>query len=393
MSESEQTPTRQLLADHSFEPNNTASPENPKENVSTMELKTYKYRYFLMTVFIILSLSNAFQWIQYSIIETIIIDFYGTTTFWVNCTSVVFMASYIIGIFPATWLFKHVGLRKYLIIGALGNALGSWIKCFSVQPNLFWVAMTGQTIVAFSQLFILNIPPVLAATWFPSNEVSIATSFGVFGNQIGIALGFFLPSIIVPPLNKNGNVTVLLGFIKSTQQGLQWLLFSTAILTTVILVVILVFFKDSPKFPPSHAAAKAKNVASNQSYGDSIRALSTNVNFILIFISYGLNVGVFYALSTTLSQVITKTFGEEHLNDSGRMGLVITLAGIVGSVVCGSILGYSKKFKLVTLFVYLFSLISTIGWTIGIEYKSIYYLYVIAILLGFFMTGYLPIGK
>lgn len=405
MSESEQTPTRQLLAADSFEANNRASLDHhhhhrhpsheppPAPATATMELKTYKYRYFLVAIFIALSLSNAFQWIEYAIIETIIVEYYHTTTFWVNCTSVVFMASYIVGIIPATWMLNRFGLRNCLILGAVGNALGSWIKCFSVRPTLFWMTMTGQTVVAFSQLFILNIPPVLAATWFPAHQVSTATAYGVFGNQIGIALGFLLPSMIVPPVgNHTVDDTVLLGFIRSTEQGLRVLSFSVATVATVIMAMILIFFKDAPKFPPSHAAAKAKHANTNLSFSDSLRSLFTNFNFVIIFISYGLNVGVFYGLSTTLTQMITKTLGEKHLKDSGQMGLAITLAGIVGSVVCGSILGYSKRFKLVTLFVYLFSLLSTVGWTIGIEYESIYYLYAIAIVLGFFMTGYLPIG-
>jgi FLVCR family feline leukemia virus subgroup C receptor-related protein len=35
-----------------------------------------------------------------------------------------------------------------------------------------------------SQIFILGIPPQLAATWFPSHQVSSACAIGVFGNQV-----------------------------------------------------------------------------------------------------------------------------------------------------------------------------------------------------------------
>jgi len=43
---------------------------------------------------------------------------------------------------------------------------------------------SGQSIVAISQIFILGIPPQLAATWFPSHQVSSACAIGVFGNQV-----------------------------------------------------------------------------------------------------------------------------------------------------------------------------------------------------------------
>ena len=47
---------------------------------------------------------------------------------------------------------------------------------------------TGQTIIAISQIFILGIPPQLAATWFPADQVSSACAIGVFGNQVILVL-------------------------------------------------------------------------------------------------------------------------------------------------------------------------------------------------------------
>lgn len=76
------------------------------------------------------------------------------------------------------------GLRLAVILGSLGTAVGSWIKVLSTSPDLFYVAFIGQTVVAISQTFILGIPPLLAAIWFGADQVSTATSIGVFGNQV-----------------------------------------------------------------------------------------------------------------------------------------------------------------------------------------------------------------
>lgn len=75
------------------------------------------------------------------------------------------------------------GLRIAAISGVLGTCLGAWIKCFSVQPDLFWVGFIGQSIVAASQVFILSLPAKVAAVWFGPDQVSSACSIGVFGNQ------------------------------------------------------------------------------------------------------------------------------------------------------------------------------------------------------------------
>lgn len=44
---------------------------------------------------------------------------------------------------------------------------------------------------------MLPMPGRIAAKWFGSTELSTATSFGIFGTQLGIALSFLLPPIFV----------------------------------------------------------------------------------------------------------------------------------------------------------------------------------------------------
>lgn len=100
----------------------------------------------------------------------------------------VYMLAYIPLIFPATWLLDRKGLRLVAILGSLLNAVGAWIKCVAIHPSRFAVLMTAQTVCAVAQIFILGIPAELAAVWFGPNEVSTATSIGVFGNQVNCDL-------------------------------------------------------------------------------------------------------------------------------------------------------------------------------------------------------------
>jgi hypothetical protein len=77
--------------------------------------------------------------------------------------------------------------------GAILTFIGSLIKCFAVEPELFAVLMLGQVFCAIAQTFTLSVPSRLAALWFGSNEVALATSIGVLGNQLGLAIGFLIP--------------------------------------------------------------------------------------------------------------------------------------------------------------------------------------------------------
>jgi FLVCR family feline leukemia virus subgroup C receptor-related protein len=42
------------------------------------------------------------------------------------------------------------------------------------------------------------VPARLSSLWFGPSEVGLATSIGVFGNQLGTALGFLIPPTVVP---------------------------------------------------------------------------------------------------------------------------------------------------------------------------------------------------
>ena len=68
------------------------------------------------------------------------------------------------------------------------------IAIFSRQ---FWQYEIGQIMCAFAETFIVSLPARVASLWFPSDEISTATSIGVFGNQLGVALSFMIPTYIV----------------------------------------------------------------------------------------------------------------------------------------------------------------------------------------------------
>lgn len=71
-------------------------------------------------------------------------------------------------------------------------------------------------------------------------------------------------------------------------------------------------FQDKPPTPPSaaqEAAQRLEGMAEEQvSFMQSLKNLMTNRNFIFLLLSYGINVGVFYAISTLLNPVRRPSF-------------------------------------------------------------------------------------
>lgn len=158
-------------------------------------------RWLVLFTFSLVSFLNTFNWIEHSAIEKLTGDFYfksyPDTITDVNWLSMIYLVVYIVSAVPAMLYLDRMGIRQNLILGALLTTIGSVIKCFSLNYELFSVVMTGQVFCALGGVFTLNIPSRLSALWFGSNQVALVTSIGVFASQLGMAFGFWLPTAIV----------------------------------------------------------------------------------------------------------------------------------------------------------------------------------------------------
>ncbi|GIX79427.1 feline leukemia virus subgroup C receptor-related protein 2 [Caerostris extrusa] len=196
--------------------------------------------------------------------------------------------------FPVSPLINYLDLRRTVICASFWTVLATLTQFATLKPNSFIYVMISCFFASLSDLFVLAVPPVLAAKWFPSQELSTACAFGVFGNQLGIALGFVLPTQIV---SSECSQTDLI----STGKGnLATILSSVNI---VVFLLIVFTFQNAPKFPPSISEAHKKK-EDDQSHFQVVLSMIKNRNFILVFIMYGMMVGCFIAMSTNLNNLV-----------------------------------------------------------------------------------------
>ncbi|GAU87317.1 hypothetical protein RvY_00192-1 [Ramazzottius varieornatus] len=351
-------------------------------------------RWTMLTVFALCSMINAFQWIAYSIISDRVRDFYSVSLIAVDWLSMIYMLVYIPLVFPATWILESGGLRITLLLGSFGNFLGSLMKCGSAQRHLFGLTFFGQTVAAISQCFILGLPAQLAAVWFPANQVALATSVGVFGNQLGVALGFLIPPLIVHGGQQSGQHGIEDSHLPLTDETLELygqqllkVFVGVAIISAILFVLVLLVFQSSPDgTSPTNFESKVPT-----NYSHSLWKLAMNGNFRLILLSYGVNAGCFYAIGTLLNQIFLHFF--QGFDDrAGYVGLTITLAGLVGSMIAGIVLAWSGKYKLVTAALYGGSCLSMVLFSLTMHLKVLWSVFLSSTCLGLFMTGYLPVG-
>uniref|UniRef100_A0A9L0K9S5 Choline/ethanolamine transporter FLVCR2 n=1 Tax=Equus asinus TaxID=9793 RepID=A0A9L0K9S5_EQUAS len=342
-------------------------------------IKVSKRRWAVVLVFSCSSMCNAFQWIQYGSINNIFMNFYGVSAFAIDWLSMCYMLTYI-PLLPLSWLLEKFGLRTIALTGSVLNCLGAWVKLGSLKPNLFPVTVLGQVICSVAQVFILGMPSRIASVWFGPNEVSTACSIAVLGNQLGIAIGFLVPPVLVPNIQDRDKLAYHISIMFYIIGGVATLLF----------ILVIIVFKEKPKHPPSRAQSQKPALTSSDALSAIIR-LFKNLNFVLLVISYGLNAGALYALCTLLNRMVILHYPGEEVN-AGRIGLTIIIAGILGTVITGIWLDKTKTYKETTLVVYIMTLVGMVVYTFTLNLGHLWVVFITTGTMGFFMTGYLPLG-
>ena len=298
------------------------------------QIKVYFKRWIILSIFCLVTVMNNFNWIEHNIIQDVTVAFYNESLpegnihqqTAVNWLSMVYMLVYIPTIFPAMYFLDRKGLKLTVLLGASLTFLGAFVKCFAVEPNLFPVIMLGQTLCSIAQAFILSIPARLSAVWFGSNEVASATAIGVLGNQLGCAIGFLVPPLVVK-LGEVDDMKTQFYYLYISNAAVCFVmtlltvfckLFQTKFLLSTSIKIFLLLLKvvsDQPKIPPSLSQLEVRSeqqIKREESdfflFKKSFFALLKNANFVLVFVSYGMNVGVFYAISTLLNQTILEYY-------------------------------------------------------------------------------------
>ncbi|XP_068563101.1 heme transporter FLVCR2-like isoform X2 [Cebidichthys violaceus] len=346
-----------------------------------METKLYKRRWLMLIIFSAFSMTNALMWLQYGIIGDIFLRFYSIGTLAIDWLSMLFLITYIPLFLPVSWVLEKRGVREVLVAAAAFTCIGAWIKTGTANPSMFAMTFFGQFVCSVGTI-CMGIPSRLASLWFGEQEVSTACSIAVLGTQLGIAIGFLLPPILVPNVDD----------VEELAYHIRIMFYISAGVATFIFVLVVIVFQEKPEIPPTQAQAQARNIPPDDySYMASIMSLLRNKPFMLLVVSYGLNVGSFYSISTLLNRMIIEHYPGEEVN-AGRIGLTIVVAGMAGSLICGIWLDRTKTYKQTTLAVYLFSLIGMLVYTFTLNLGHLWVVFVTAGALGFFMTGYLPLG-
>lgn len=193
-------------------------------------------------------------------------------------------------------------LHNVVLYGSIGLVVTSWMKYVGIMIQNFGLILLIQCFCAIFHILLSSIPSRIATLWFPINEEYLTQAITIFATNLGLIVNFL--SLIV--INDLENMMTLTRYLTD-----YMLLIALASTVTAILMAIA-FSKEEPEFPPSCIEAlRRDNIIHNEDkrkFMESLKILFKNKNFVMLFLGFGLNIGVFNAFSTILNSIIVHYF-------------------------------------------------------------------------------------
>ena len=144
---------------------------------------------------------NSTGWITYASLLKYI-DFvyscdedFGNLHFYCWYLNICYIILFIPVTFYACYFIEKYGIRKSIMGAAILQFLGFSIRCLRKEWLFFDVI--GQSLLAISQPFIINLPAKISQTWFLKRERLTVTMIATNIQIVGFIIGFYVVNSIV----------------------------------------------------------------------------------------------------------------------------------------------------------------------------------------------------
>ncbi|KAL9005558.1 MAG: hypothetical protein Q9188_001683, partial [Gyalolechia gomerana] len=283
--------------------------------------RVYKRRWFGLMQLVLMNIIVSWDWLSYSPVANTAATYFSTTSSVINWLSTAFLFAFVTAS-PLTIYVLHTGgTRLALITSALLILIGNWIRYAGTRasPPSFLAVMFGQILIGLAQPFVLSAPTHYSSLWFsPQGRVS-ATAIASLANPFGGALAQLINPFLASQPKQIHPMTLYIALISS---------FAT---------IPSLFIPSSPPTPVS-ASSSQKPLPLKT----TLHLLSRNKNYILLLIPFAIYVGLFNAISSLLTQILTPyNFSEDQ---SGIAGALLILVGLLAAAISSPIIDRSKRY-------------------------------------------------
>ncbi|KYR00941.1 hypothetical protein DLAC_03006 [Tieghemostelium lacteum] len=357
--------------------------------------KVYRSRWWILFIFMLLSLNQCNFWITFGTVAPMATQYYQTTLSAINWLSAIGPLLFIPFSVCFSWSINRYGIRKNVVCASALSAAGGIIRSISTGgERTFFLIVIGQMLNSLAGPCIMIIPTKISTTWFAPEERTLSTAIGTLANFSGSAIGF------------------VLALVCTSDMHLRYLLYSEAVFGFLIFLSICIYFPEKPPTPPS-ATSYFSDIKANhkQLLSDSAVIYSekktlfeswkelfvnsvtymTDYSAAILTISVALVSGFYAGWSAVLVEIVEKIYTQEQAKWLGFYGII---AGLVGGVLMGMLHDRIHNFKSMLLILFALNTVTYLLFTLLVQgyLPNWYWLcQVFNVSGGFFINGFYPI--
>jgi len=220
------------------------------------------------------------------------------------------------------------------------------------------------------------------SNWFGEKERTLATTLGTLMGIMGSGTAFGIgPTLLDLSDGDSGNNST------GSEWGMLLMLGGEATLATVLFTCTVAFFKDKPPTAPVfvapegamyNGAAGSTNddfvdapmpiMHEEHSFSHDLKAVMKNFNFLLLMVAYSVGYAVLQSFVTLLDQIIVpKGYTEK---DGSIFGITVIVSGILGALIIGVIVDYTKRYKVAMIVCGLLAALGFAGFSVVMMWRE-----------------------
>lgn len=329
-------------------------------------LRLYPERWRVLAIFAGLALINQAMWLSFAPTAPETAARYRVAELGVTTLNASAAALFVPGAWLCAFFLPRHGLRSTVVGAAAAQTVGAAVRLVAevfVRPHVsehaaFMVLCLGQAVVNLAAPVFLNLPAVVAESWFDASGRDVAMAVGTLAPLVGQGAGSALAGTLVTGATASGT-----GSLLAVQVALCLALCCAAALG----------FRSAPPTAPSKAAeaairshqAQAALRVSSESRLDEVGAgedglfaaqapetagplalwasLLRRPQFVLLLISFSVGLSLGSAIMTLLGELLGKC--EYSPAVAGEASGILMLCGAAAALITGYLLGATHAYK------------------------------------------------
>ncbi|KAK7495693.1 hypothetical protein BaRGS_00013140 [Batillaria attramentaria] len=343
---------------------------NIQGEVKAEEYKVYTHRWYILILFSLIAATQSGVWNTFGPISATSEDAFGWHDSTIALLSNWGPISYLIVGVLFSWMMDVKGLRISCLITAFLIALGTALRCITMDPPaVTWLMHVGQMLNGLAGPVAMAGPVVVSSVWFPPEQRTTATAIGNVFAAAGNAVSFVLGPALVPdvPSNKTNTSTFDFGGkmpfamddsvdgwpeehlwtlqanhstdadrIGKERNAIRLYMYIEAGWSLALFLAVLIYFPKKPPLPPCASAAIQR-----EDFLRGVKNLFSQGQFWVICAVYGISTGVNNCWASVLDVIIKPHHISEK--EAGWIGFYASCASIVSSLLISRLADHLKR--------------------------------------------------